>query len=91
EITVDVPAEDVPATGGTLTVSATITNNDGAVSPKGTDQAKVDTTAPTPDVDANQDGSVTIDPVDEDTTDMEVTYPGEDGEDHTVTVEKGED
>ncbi|MFZ7318023.1 hypothetical protein ACLSZM_10080, partial [Avibacterium avium] len=59
EITVDVPAEDVPASGGTLTVSATITNNDGAVSPKGTDEAKVDTTSPTPDVDANQDGSVT--------------------------------
>ncbi|MFZ7317957.1 hypothetical protein, partial [Avibacterium avium] len=90
-VVIDVPAEDVPPTGGTLTVSATITNNDGAVSPKGMDLSKVDTAKPTPDVDANQDGSVTIDPVDEDATDIKVTYPGEDGKDHTVEVEKGED
>ncbi|MFZ7260473.1 hypothetical protein [Avibacterium avium] len=45
-----------------------------------------------PDVEAQNDGSVKVaPPKDADTQKVDINYPGEDGEDHTVTVEKDKD
>ncbi|MFZ7332675.1 cell wall anchor protein, partial [Avibacterium avium] len=67
------------------------TDETGNTGPEDRDTAgnNPDTTAPAaPDVEAQNDGSVKVaPPADEDTKEVEITYPGEDGEDHTVTVE----
>ncbi|MCW9709614.1 Ig-like domain-containing protein [Avibacterium sp. 21-586] len=90
-VNINVPTEDVPASGGTLEVTAKITNQSGLDSPKGNDTSLVDTTAPKPDVEANQDGTVTITPIDPDTTKVDVEYKDPDGNDKTITVEKQPD
>ncbi|MFZ7332146.1 cell wall anchor protein, partial [Avibacterium avium] len=63
-------------------------NNPGTTTDDNTPTNKDLTPPGKPDVEAQNDGSVKVaPPADEDTKEVEITYPGEDGEDHTVTVE----
>ncbi|MFB6348052.1 hypothetical protein ACFBZI_01100 [Moraxella sp. ZJ142] len=85
--TVDVPTTDLSE----IKVTAKVTNPDGSQSSnEATATAKVDTTADTPEVLANDDGSVTITPKG-DNIKVEVKYTDEDGKEHTATITKGED
>ncbi|MFC0821209.1 hypothetical protein, partial [Moraxella marmotae] len=85
--TVDVPTTDLSE----IKVTAKVTSPDGSQSSnEATATAKVDTTADTPEVLANDDGSVTITPKG-DNVKVEVKYTDEDGKEHTATITKGED
>ncbi|HPT50353.1 MAG TPA: retention module-containing protein, partial [Accumulibacter sp.] len=73
KVTVTIPPGDIPA-NGTLTVSATITNTSGSSSPTNSGNSTTDTIAPVPDVVANTDGSVTINPPTSNVSTEAVTY-----------------
>ena len=90
---VTIPTDKVPSEGA-YTVTAKVTDPAGNSSAESTPAGfTVDKTAPAaPTVTANDDGSMTIaPPADEDTKTVEITYTGEDGNEHPATLTKGDD
>ena len=90
---VTIPKDKVPSEGA-YTVTAKVTDPAGNSSAESTPAGfTVDKTAPAaPTVTANDDGSMTIaPPADEDTKTVEITYTGEDGNEHPATLTKGDD
>ncbi|WP_329505842.1 Ig-like domain-containing protein [Haemophilus parainfluenzae] len=90
---VTIPKDKVPSEGD-YTVTAKVTDPAGNSSAESTPAGfTVDKTAPAaPTVTANDDGSMTIaPPADEDTKTVEITYTGEDGNEHPATLTKGDD
>ena len=90
---VTIPKDKVPSEGA-YTVTAKVTDPAGNSSAESTPAGfTVDKTAPAaPTVTANDDGSMTITPpADKDTKTVEITYTGEDGNEHPATLTKGDD
>ncbi len=90
---VTIPKDKVPSEGA-YTVTAKVTDPAGNSSAESTPAGfTVDKTAPAaPTVTANDDGSMTIaPPADKDTKTVEITYTGEDGNEHPATLTKGDD
>ncbi|MBV7388446.1 VWA domain-containing protein [Pasteurellaceae bacterium TAE3-ERU1] len=93
-VEVTVPKDKLPESGK-VEVTAKVTDKADNTSEPGKDDATLtgDTTPPAkPDVVANEDGSVTVTPnQNDDTKKVTFKYTDEKGNEHTVTVEKGDD
>ncbi|HEL2737352.1 TPA: hypothetical protein UDO34_000110, partial [Streptococcus suis] len=85
------PGQTLPTTEGTYTVTVRVITDSNVYKDVPVTVIIPDSTAPVaPEVDAKEDGSVTVTPAGDDTTTVDITYTDENGVETTVTATKAD-